>query len=73
MYEDFSKRFTTWIESNKDKLIALGNPLDKLGLGLIPVARLNYNDSGFEGMSQLEIINQLKNFVKVKSVTAINS
>lgn len=73
MFEDFSNRFTSWIESNRDKLTSLGNPLDKLGLGLIPVARLNYSDSGFEGMSQLEIINQLKDFVKVKSVTAVNS
>ena len=73
MFEDFSNRFTSWIDSNRDKLEELGNPIDKLGLGLIPVARLNHSESGFSGMSQLEIINRLKDFVKVKCVTAVDS
>ena len=41
----------------------LGFTFDKkLSLGLIPVAELNRNDSGFSGMTDLEIINSLSIF-----------
>jgi hypothetical protein len=50
-------------DSKKEFFENLGFTYDKkLSLGLIPVAALNRNDSGFVGMTDLEIINSLSIF-----------
>jgi hypothetical protein len=67
----FDQRVKQWTVDNSDFFKQLG--ITNLALGFIPVAKLNLKLSNLENLTQLEIINKLKDFVKVKCVTAINS
>jgi hypothetical protein len=70
-FKKFEKRVNTWVSDNSEFFKKL--EIENLALGFIPVAILNKQSSGFEGLTQLEIINKLKKFNKVKNVTVINS
>jgi hypothetical protein len=69
-FEEFNQRVQSWVNDNSEFFKNLG--IENLALGFIPVATLNHQLSGLDNLSQLEIVNKLKKFNKVKSVIAIN-
>jgi hypothetical protein len=70
-FKKFDQRVKTWATDNDDFFKQLG--IKQLALGFIPVATLNLQASGFNNLTQVEIIDKLKNFNKVKSVRTIDS
>lgn len=69
IYKEREEKFWQWFESKKDYFDTLGlTKSPKLSLGLIPVAKLNIDDSKLTGLTQVEIINKLSHYQKIKSV-----
>ena len=70
--EDFAKwesKFNVWLDEHKPLFDKLG--FKHLSLGFIPVATLNFKESGFEGFSQREVIDQLSVYTNVGSVKVL--
>jgi hypothetical protein len=65
-FEEFDKRFRLWCDEHSKFFRRLG--ITELALGLIPVAILNYELSGFTNLTQEEIINLLSVYKRVSSV-----
>lgn len=59
IYEQKLKAFNQWFANQ-------GREFDHLSLGLIPVAKINLIDSGLDGLSELEIVTRLSDYLKVK-------
>lgn len=70
-FDNFDQQVKSWVAKNTEVFKRIG--IEELALGFIPVAKLNLPLSNLKNLTQLEIINKLKDFVKVKCVTTINS
>lgn len=67
VYKRRVELFDAWYESKKEYFAMLGLQKDKkLALGLIPVAQLNIVNSGFESLTEIDIINFLSKYQRIK-------
>jgi hypothetical protein len=70
--EQFTNEFETWFDSNKDYFESINIHKDKYrALGLIPVAKINREASGFIGYTDQDIIEELSHYNKVMAVKSI--
>jgi hypothetical protein len=66
IYQYRLKMFWEWFESKKEFLKFQKSKF--LSLGLIPVAKINLEESNLKNLTQLEIIEKLSKYQKIKSV-----
>lgn len=64
VYTERLRQFKEWFDANQHRLNLEWGP--KLALGMIPVAKLNYSKSNFLNKSEVEIIELLSKFNRVK-------
>jgi len=71
-FHEFSSRFESWFSENEQYFKELNIYKDKYrALGLIPVAVINKELSGFNNYSEQDIINELSVYNKVISIKSI--
>ena len=69
VYVEREKKFWKWFDKKKHYFDTLGIvKSNKLALGLIPVASLNFEKSKLSNLSQLDIVNKLSQYNTIKSV-----
>lgn len=67
IYDEKTIQFWNWFNSKKEYFDTLGLVKSKkLALGMIPVASINVQDSNLENLSQIEIIEKLSQYQKIK-------
>lgn len=71
-FQEFSNKFESWFSDNEEHFKELNIYRDKYrALGLIPVASLNRELSGFNNYSEQDIINELSVYNRVIGVKSI--
>ena len=63
-FEQYNSGLQLWLKENKEAF----SRFKHLSLGFIPVALLNYRDSGLEGLTQRKVIDELSVYSRVGSV-----
>lgn len=67
--KDFIDRFEAWFDTHKEKFARLGIHRNKYrALGLITVAKVNYDESGFTNLSQEEIAFKISPYNKIHKI-----
>ena len=72
VYTDRETQFWKWFEQRENYFASIGLfKTNNLSLGLIPVASLNIERSGFNNLTKVEIVNTLSKYTRIKSTCIV--